>query len=119
MKPSQWYGAALVMPVIGIFMAVMEANRVADARLRNPVPAMGAFVSAKCDTYTRRGRVQPSGRGADSTTMSATAQSSANADGRRATASVRLFTRAVQPLASQRKPSPLAACLGARASPSG
>ncbi len=58
MKPSQWYGAALVMPVIGIFMAVMEANRVADARLRNPVPAMGAFVSAKCDTYTRRGRVQ-------------------------------------------------------------
>lgn len=35
MKPSQWYGAALVMPVIGIFMAVMEASSVSDRRQRN------------------------------------------------------------------------------------
>ncbi len=35
MKPSQWYGAALVMPVIGIFMAVMEASSVSDRRLRS------------------------------------------------------------------------------------
>lgn len=58
MKPSQWYGAALVMPVIGVFMAVMEASGVSDRRLRNPVPAMGEFVKAECVTHTRRGRVQ-------------------------------------------------------------
>jgi hypothetical protein len=58
MKPSQWYGAALVMPVIGIFMAVMEASGVSDRRLRNPVPAMGEFVKAECVTHMRRGRVQ-------------------------------------------------------------
>ena len=58
MKPSQWYGAALVMAVIGVFMALMEASGVADRRLRNPVPAMGEFVKAECVTYTRRGRVQ-------------------------------------------------------------
>ena len=58
MKPSQWYGAALVMPVIGVFMAVMEASGVSDRRLRNPVPAIGEFVKTECVTYTRRGRVQ-------------------------------------------------------------
>ncbi len=55
-KPSQWYGAALVMPVIGVFMAGMEASGVSDRRLRNPVPAMGEFVKAECVTHTRRGR---------------------------------------------------------------
>jgi hypothetical protein len=58
MKPSQWYGAALVMPAIGVFMAMMEASDVADRRLRKPVPAMGEFVKAECVTHTRRGRVQ-------------------------------------------------------------
>ena len=58
MKPSQWYGAALVMPVIGVFVAMMEASGVAERRLRNPVPAMGEFLKAECVTHTRRGWVQ-------------------------------------------------------------
>ena len=53
-KPSQWYGAALVMPVIGVFMAGMEANDVANRRLRNPVLAIGEFVSAECIVHKRR-----------------------------------------------------------------
>ena len=46
------------MPVMGIFIAVMEASGVPDRRLRNPAPAMGEFVKAECVTHTRRGRVQ-------------------------------------------------------------
>ena len=46
------------MPVIAVVVALTEANQVSDARLPNPVPAMGAFVSAECITYTRRGAVR-------------------------------------------------------------
>lgn len=54
---SQCYGAALVMPVLAVFLCAMEASDVARRRLRDPVPAMGEFVQAECVTHTRRGRV--------------------------------------------------------------
>lgn len=59
MKPSQWYGAALVMPAINVFMAVMESSGVSDRRLRNPVPAMGEYVKAECITQKRRRNRKP------------------------------------------------------------
>ena len=46
------------MPVIGTFVAVMEASDVSNRRLRDPVPATGEFVKAECVTHMRRGRVQ-------------------------------------------------------------
>lgn len=55
---SQCFGAALVMPVMAVFLCAMEASDVERRRLRNPVPAMGEFVQAECVTHTRRGRVR-------------------------------------------------------------
>ena len=52
-SPLRWYGLAVFPIGLAAFMYGLEADGIESSRLREPVPAMGEFVSAKCVTYRK------------------------------------------------------------------